>query len=48
MTVKELIEKLQQFEYQDQEIFVSINNSDGIDISSLDEGVFASFINIHI
>lgn len=47
MTVKELIEKLQQIEFKDQEIFVSIDDNDGLDIVSLEESPFACFINVH-
>ncbi len=47
MTVKELIEKLQQIEYKDQEIFVSIDDNTGLDIIDLDESIFAAFINVH-
>lgn len=47
MTVKELIEKLQEIEYKDQKIYVSIDNNDGLDIISLEESPFACFINVH-
>lgn len=48
MTVQELIEKLQQIVYKDQEIFVSINNNDGLDITDVTESPFAAFIDVHI
>lgn len=47
MTVKELIERLQQIEYKDQEVFISIDNEDGLDIISLEESPCACFINVH-
>lgn len=47
MVVKELIEKLQQIKDQDQEIFISINDNDGLDIISVEESIFAVFINAH-
>ena len=49
MIVKELIEKLQQIVDKDQEIFVSIDGEDGLDILSLEESpfAFACFINVH-
>lgn len=46
MTVQELIEKLQQIEYKDQEIFVSVDDNDGLDIIGLEESPFAAFINV--
>lgn len=47
MTVKELIEKLQQIVYKDQKIYVSIDDNDGLDIIDLSESPFACFINVH-
>ena len=47
MIVKELIEKLQQIVDKDQEIFVSIDDEDGLDILNLEEGLCACFINVH-
>lgn len=47
MTVQELIEKLQQIADKDQEIFVSIDDNDGLDIISIEEGPAAIFINVH-
>lgn len=47
MTVQELIERLQQIAQKEQEIFVSIDGNDGLDIVSIDEDDFAVFINVH-
>jgi hypothetical protein len=47
MTVKELIEELQQIVYKDQPIYVSIDGEDGLDILNLGESPFACFINVH-
>ena len=47
MTVQELIERLQQIAQKEQEIFVSIDSNDGLDIISIDEDDFAVFINVH-
>lgn len=46
MTVQDLIEKLQQIVDKDQEIFVSINNNDGLDIVNVTESPFAAFIDV--
>lgn len=47
MTVQELIEKLQQLTDKEQEIFISIDGEDGLDILSIEEDNFATFINVH-
>lgn len=47
MTVQELIERLQQLADKEQEIFISINGNDGLDIISIEEDSFATFINVH-
>lgn len=47
MTVQELIEKLQQIADKEQEIFVSVNGNDGLDIIGIDEEDYAVFINVH-
>lgn len=47
MTVQELIERLQQIADKEQEIFVSINGNDGLDIIGIDEEGYAAFINVH-
>lgn len=47
MVVSELIEKLQRIAFKEQEVFVSINGDDGLDIIDVEEGAFAVFINIH-
>ena len=47
MTVQDLIERLQQIADKDQEIFVSINNRDGLDIVGLTEENFAVFIDVY-
>lgn len=47
MTVSELIDKLQRIAFKEQEVFVSINDNDGLDIIDVEEGAFAVFINIH-
>ena len=48
MTVQELIEKLQQIANKEQEIFVSINGNDGLDIVGIDEEGYAAFINVQV
>jgi hypothetical protein len=47
MTVSELIDKLQRIAFKEQEVFVSINDNDGLDIVDVEEGAFAVFINVH-
>lgn len=47
MIVQELIERLQQIEDKDQEIFVSIDKNDGLDVMSVEEDPCAVFINVH-
>jgi len=47
MTVQELIERLQQIAQKEQEIFVSIDGNDGLDIISIEEDDFAVFINVN-
>ena len=47
MTVQTLIEKLQQIADRDQEIFVSIDGNDGLDIINIEEDAYAVFINAH-
>lgn len=47
MTVQELIEKLQQIADKEQEIFVSVNGNDGLDIIGIDEEDYAVFINVY-
>lgn len=47
MIVSELIDQLQRIAFKEQEVFVSINDNDGLDIVDVEEGAFAVFINIH-
>lgn len=47
MTVSELIDQLQRIAFKEQEVFVSINDADGLDINDVEEGAFAVFINVH-
>lgn len=47
MIVQELIDRLQQIADKDQEIFVSIDKNDGLDIVSVEEDSLAVFINVH-
>lgn len=47
MTVSELIDRLQRIAFKEQEVFVSINDKDGLDIVDVEEGAFAVFINVH-
>lgn len=47
MTVSELIDKLQRIAFKEQEVFVSINGDDGLDITDVEEGAFAVFIEVH-
>lgn len=44
MLVQELIEKLQQVENKEQEIYVAIDDNDGYEIDHLEQSLFALFI----
>ena len=46
MLVSELIDKLQRIAFKEQEVFISINGDDGLDIIDVEEGPFAVFIDV--
>ena len=44
MLVQELIERLQQIENKEQEIYVAFDDDDGFEIDHLEQSLFALFI----